>query len=436
VRPELSKTLWTVLKDAFNEGRRLRRAGHKALREARKVERATKINLKNAVFAVLEQAWSVATNEGQFPVSKRTLYYTVRKAIQEYTDEELKFHYFSQTLLVEWKETKGPLKGLYSDPRGVLYEPHGGETLALGTREVEGYIFPPYVYEKILYVEKKGLMPVFDAARIRERFDIAIIAGEGYATEAVRTLFERADQGRYRLYVLHDADPWGYNIARTLAEETRRMPGYSVEVTDLGLKLEEALNLGLLTEKFIREKELPSRLHLNDTERHYFEGQFKAHKKWECERIELNAFTSPGLIEYVERKLREVGADDKLIPPAEFLNGYSQRIFATKFRTHIAEGIWISLRLDRIVASLSTEFEKPALEKISGQALSEAFAVHPEKSWQSAAAELIEAAIEEDGAAIARALKDQLRQSAAQLLKPQETEGKARRQTREKGTRR
>ena len=87
---------------------------------------------------------------------------------------------------------------------------------------------------------------------------MAIIAGEGYASEAVRLLFDNAskDQG-YQLFVLHDADPYGYNIARTLGEETRRMPEYQVEVIDLGLWLEEALDLGLQTEKLTRKNDLP-----------------------------------------------------------------------------------------------------------------------------------------------------------------------------------
>src|SRR5262249_24694838 len=154
-----------------------------------------------------------------------------------------------------------------------------------GTREVDVYNFPEHAFDKILYVEKKGLMPVFQAAKIGERFDMAIIAGEGYATEAARMLFARARKGHYRLFVLHDADPHGYNIARTLAEETRRMPGYSVEVTDLGLHLEEALEMGLQTEKFIRRKALPTSLDLNDTERRHFEGEFKGRNRWECDRV-------------------------------------------------------------------------------------------------------------------------------------------------------
>jgi hypothetical protein len=424
MQQELSKVLWAVMKDAYKEGRRLRRAGAKAFRDQQRFERATEMTMKEAVFAVLQQAWSLATNNGQYPVSARSLYYAVRKSIQKYTEKELDFNYFSQTLLLEWKETEGPLEGLYFDPRGMLYEPHGGKTLALGTREVANYAFPEYVYEKILYVEKKGLMPVFDSARIRERFDIAIIAGEGYPTEAIRTLFERADQGRYRLFVLHDADPHGYNIARTLAEETRRMPGYAVEVTDLGLKLEEALRLGLLTEKFVRRKALPYNLDLNETERRYFEGQFKGHKQWECDRVELNAFTSPGLIEFLERKLAEAGADDKLIPPAKYLKEYSQKVFSTKFRAHIEEEAWDLLGLDDIFESLDAKFQKPTLRRISKKALDAAFAEHPEKSWRNAADGVIEKAMGEDGDAICMALKDQLEQSVAQFLKPQEAEHK------------
>ena len=137
------------------------------------------------------------------PSPARMLYYPVRKLIQQYTAKQLDFNYFSQTLLTQWKEARGAdgFKGLYFDPRGVLYEPpHGGKTVSLGTREVEAYYFPEYAFDKILYVEKKGLMPVFQAAKIGERFDLAIIAGEGYATEAARMLFTRAHKGHYRLF--------------------------------------------------------------------------------------------------------------------------------------------------------------------------------------------------------------------------------------------
>src|SRR5215216_642598 len=99
---------------------------------------------------------------------------------------------------------------------------------------------------------------------------MAIVYGEGYPTEAVRELFQRADRSRqYRLFVLHYADPDGYNIARAMREATRRMPGYSVNVVDLGLKIADALALSLESEEFTRRKALPAEVEptLTDLER-------------------------------------------------------------------------------------------------------------------------------------------------------------------------
>jgi hypothetical protein len=236
--------------------------------------------------------------------------------MQRLTDKELDYDYFSQDLLTQYRDVYGPISGLYYDPRGVLYEPHTGKALPLGTREVDGYQFPAWLYDKILYIEKKGLWPVLEAARLAERYDMAVIAAEGYSTEATRVLFAQADKGRnYQLFVLHDADPDGYNIARTLREETHRMPGYAVEVIDLGLKLEETLTMDLGVEEFTRRKALPEGLVLTDTEREYFEGRQVGRRAWVCQRIELNAFSAPALVAYIEEKLQRSGVRGKVIPP-------------------------------------------------------------------------------------------------------------------------
>src|SRR5262249_26914699 len=156
----------------------------------------------------------------------------------------------------------------------VLYEPHSGRQTPLGTREVDAYQFPAWLYNKILYIEKKGLWPTLQAAQLAERYDLAVIAAEGYASEAARVLFAHAHRHeQYQLFVLHDADPHGYNIARTLQDETARMPGYHVDVIDLGLRLEDGLARGLQIEEFTRKKALPSGLTLTDREREYFTGR-------------------------------------------------------------------------------------------------------------------------------------------------------------------
>ena len=267
----------------FQEEERRRTDAARAERSARERERqrteTRTWTLKDAVFEVLREAWQHATGHDQYPVSSRFLFYPVRKLIQRWTSKDLDYDYFSPDLLIEYQRQHGPLRGLYYDPRGVLYEAHSGKAIPLGTREVDAYQFPAWLYEKILYVEKKGVWPILQAAALAERYDMAVIAAEGYATEATRVLFAQADKGQhYQLFVLHDADPDGYNIARTLREETRRMPGYAVEIIDLGLKLEEALDMDLGEEEWTRRKALPQELVLTGTERAYFEGRRAGHK--------------------------------------------------------------------------------------------------------------------------------------------------------------
>jgi len=220
----ISKALWGAVKTFYKEGEARRRDAAKAQRATynRLVEqhRNNEWSQKDAVFQVLPKAIANATGDGQYPVSARNLYYQVRPLLQDYTDRELDYNYFSQSLLVQYQEQHGSTQGLYYDPRGVLYEPHTGKAVPLGTREVESYQFPDWLFNKILYVEKKGLLPILQAAKLAERYDMAIVAGEGYASEAGRLLFDTASKNQgYQLFVLHDADPHGYNICRPLVRK-------------------------------------------------------------------------------------------------------------------------------------------------------------------------------------------------------------------------
>src|SRR5207248_3334358 len=144
--------------------------------------------LKEIVFHVLPEAIAKASGIEKYPIQVRTLFYQIRSLIQAYTDKELDQNYFGQKLLIEYQQWNGPIEGLYYEPRGFLYEPHTGRAIPLGTQQVESYDFPAWTYDKILYIEKRGLWPILQRARIAERYDLAIVAAEGYATEAARVL--------------------------------------------------------------------------------------------------------------------------------------------------------------------------------------------------------------------------------------------------------
>jgi hypothetical protein len=360
---QMAKALWHVVKDLYQEAERRRNDAARAERAARERERESihtpAWTLKDAVFAVLPEAWQHATGNDQYPVSSRFLYYPVRKLIQRWTRKDLDYDYFSQDLLIAYQRQHGPLRGLYYDPRGVLYEPHSGRAIPLGTREVEAYQFPAWLYDKILYVEKKGVWPILQAAALAERYDMAVIAAEGYATEATRVLFVQADKGQhYQLFVLHDADPDGYNIARTLREETRRMPGYTVEIIDLGLTLGDALGMDLGEEAWTRRKALPQGLVLTETERAYFEGRQAGHRSWICRRIELNALTAPALVAYIEATLQRAGVRGKVIPPDDVLPRLTREAYRHRMDVWVDHTMSALLSLDAIKASLAEKFER------------------------------------------------------------------------------
>ncbi len=386
---DIAAALWRVARTLYKEGERQRRGRVRQERESGRARRGLEYTQRDAVFTVLEDAWKHATGDGKYPVSARSLYYAVRPLIQAYTSKEVGYSYFSQTLLPAYqRERTEPLPGVYYEPAGILREPHDGKEVPLGTREVEAYQFPEYRYDKLLYIEKQGLWPMLQASRIAERYDMALVTGRGYATEAARALFERANHNEsHQLFVLHDADPAGYNIALTLAEETQRMPSHRVEVIDLGFKLQEALDMGLQTETFTREADLPSRLQLTDLERDYFVGKRVSEKAWRCQRVELNAMTAPQTIEYIERKLQEHGATGKVIPPDSRLLEEAGHVYKDQMLELVVEAIDDLLGFDEIATVLADEYRSRAVLPEPRSYIEEAFTSERELSWKGAVIE-------------------------------------------------
>jgi hypothetical protein len=416
----ITKALWAVTKALYDEEEQRQKDGAKAERAARErlraAERTGRWHMKEAVFQVMQHAWRHTSGNEAYAVSSRFLYYAVRKFIQQYTDKPLDYGYFSQDLLPEYQRRHGKLDGLYYDPRGVLYEPHTGKAIPLGTREVENYVFPAWLYDKILYVEKKGVWPIFQAAHLAERYDMAIVAAEGYATEAVRTLFEHADKARqYQLFVLHDADPDGYNIARTLREATQRMPDYKVDVIDLGLRLEEALESGLETEEFTRVKALPEGLVLTETERRYFYGRqvwSDAHtqkRTWACERVELNAFTAPDLVDYVKRQLERAGVRGKVVPPAEVVRQEARSVYEHELDTLVDEEVHELISVDQIKRAIAAQFRERLSWHETRDWVVDALQETPTHPWRKAIQLKVQEAVEQFADDATAAIRAQIR---------------------------
>jgi hypothetical protein len=280
-------------------------------REAMEIARPKQMSLKEAVFRVLPEA-IVRASDGNFEFQDRQLYYQVRPLIAQYTNKELTFSYFSPPLLTEYEEQHGEIPGLLFDGRGHFQEPHEAIEFELGTKEVNNYEIPEWEYDKILFIEKEGFKPILDAARLGQRYDMAIMTDKGFIVRAAKKLLARATSKQITILAVHDADISGYDIARTLVEETRTTKGLVVRVIDIGLKVADALAMGLSPEPVNVKHEISSKLkpRLTPQELEFF-------KKY---RVELNAMTSGQFIDFIESNLAKLGLAKKVIPPSEILS--------------------------------------------------------------------------------------------------------------------
>ncbi|MEW9123598.1 MAG: hypothetical protein AB2421_12895 [Thermotaleaceae bacterium] len=257
--------------------------------------------MKKIVFAVMPEAIKRASGDGKYPFSARGLYYQVRPLIQKYTKKELSYEYFTPPLLTEYQELYGEIKGLYYEARGVLIEPHTGREIPLGTREVSAYQAEAWLFNKILYVEKTGLLPILKAAKIGEKYDMALMSSQGFANRSAKELLSEFEKEFEEMTILciHDCDISGHEIARTLAEETRTSKR-RIRIIDLGLSVEDVQQWQLETENVYIRQTPPAEFlnRLSRLERRFFLGKkINAHNgTLKGQRCELNAFRPDDLI--------------------------------------------------------------------------------------------------------------------------------------------
>lgn len=409
----IGDAIFSAIKPLYKEGEKARRSRSYIPRRTYYVP-IPKTSQKELVFAVLPQAIGRAGTN----FSARDLYYATRPLAYDLSEWEdgkrLDYRYFSQTLLTEYQEEYGLIGGLWRDARGHLHEPHTGKSVALGTREVANYEFPEYTFDKILYVEKEGELSKLQAAKLAERYDMAICSGKGQPSEAVRTLFERAEGGDYQLFVFHDADLDGYNIARVMAEETRRMPGYFVDVVDIGLTVEDAVDMGLAPEPFSRKKNISweLRTRLSGMAQQYL-YQRDGYRGVKGQRFELNAILpDTRRIQYIERKLEENGVRDKVIPPDDALKERREAMYREKVEGWVDEVIAEMLDADELKNKMVEEFQERFGLDGAREWIEKGFEDDRSKSWRGVLNEKLEKLYEgehEDG--LREAVREYVRES-------------------------
>jgi DNA topoisomerase VI subunit A len=344
-------------------------------------------------------AYEKASDGGSLPARPRQIYYAARGPIMDRTgNERLDGQYFSQKLLVDFMRENPRLTAGWDivwDARGHLWEPHTGKEVGLGTIEVRDYLkgstTSPYLprsrpwsfstrgpanrYGAVLFVEKEGFTPLFQKVKIADRWDIAIMSTKGMSVVAARHLVDEVcGKRRLPFLVLHDFDKSGFSILGTLKRSTDRYRfRHQVRVIDLGLRLADIEAHGLESEDVAVTDGWRFRNNLKLNGATDKEVEFLAAGR----RVELNAFASRELVNWIEAKLKKHGVR-KMVP--------GEATLATAFCQ-----AYVRKSVNRGVARLRERAEEstgPALEGAGDLAKRVAAYLkkNPEDSWDDAIA--------------------------------------------------
>src|SRR5262249_40146223 len=159
----------------------------------------------------------------------------------------------------------------------------------------------------VLYIEKEGFEPILEEAKITERFDLAIMSCKGQSVVAARQFVDSvcAVGSGVPLLTVTDCDKAGFEIAQRLtrvsgwAEQndrvTYRFRNY-INVVHLGLRLADAEEYGLQDEDCEFSGGFAPDSIATEAEKEFLKSG---------RRVELNAFTSPQFVEWLEAKLTE-----------------------------------------------------------------------------------------------------------------------------------
>jgi hypothetical protein len=311
------------------------------------------LSLKDAANRVMEDAYLQASGDKDDPANARQVMYAARRQVLGLTGGKSwsRSSYFTQKLLPGFIEAHPELTADWDvvyDARGRLIEPHTGRRIDLGTLEVRRYIGgwsgaaparpaitvpvmcpthgPANRYRFVLFVEKEGFYPLLERRRIADHYDVAIMSTKGMSVTAARQLVDRLTDQGVTVLVLRDFDKSGFSIVHTLRTDSRRYKFRTTpNVIDIGLRLEDVRTWGLeeLSEPVTYKSKKDPRLGLRaagatEEECAFLVDRQSSPKSWSGRRVELNAFTSPRLIEFIEHKFVELGVK-KVVPSGDAL---------------------------------------------------------------------------------------------------------------------
>jgi hypothetical protein len=379
--------------DGLNLGRTYKSILFEVLPEAIEAERAPSGRLDvRGVFYACRRLYG---NHPERPRAREE-YFAQKKGR---TEDPVSFHYFKNQILRDYQEEFGRIEGLDRKAMSDIYQSHtiyDAEWKKIATAFVENFVPPPHYFDKVVFVEKRGVAEDLAETRFRERWDTAIIVAPGFGSEADRNLLRLFAAEGYAIIVLHDLDVNGLGILANIQDGNRRVGGVGSEVTDLGLRLADVPELdrelreagyaaGFTGEDATRSKRLPATIldYLTPAEHELLTGTRLNQKVWEYRRYELNEVPADMRLSVVERKMEESGLTRKVIPPDSYLSDTAARKRDIDIEYH-AELALLEVVGDAVKAAIIEQFSErydldalPAFVPVDLES-------HPALSWRDA----------------------------------------------------
>jgi Topoisomerase 6 subunit A/Spo11, Toprim domain len=260
---------------------------------------------------------------------------------------------------------------------------------------------PKGLYQGVLVVEKDGLLEFIRRAGIAERYDLMVAASEGQGTEAIRSLIASFSVKQVPVYLLHDYDLAGVQIAAALSGRDTKSWEWDFQplVHDLGIDFADIEPWDIQDESVSDEDDfvpLLRELGCSEEEIDYLvaeQWQAPSERKnrrgqtatfWSGRRAELNGLIGQDFIDYIEAKLDALEIE-KLLPTDEWLRAaYS----------HILNVNALNGEIEQLVSDWKAE-EREAPADLR-ERLSEKLRRDREMPWDLALAELLEEDDEEE----------------------------------------
>lgn len=300
--------------------------------------------LKEICFEHMAEAWAKASDNGRLPTHWRQVFYVIRPLCDAhpYSDRPLTDTTFKGILehyLIETRVGWDVLRGA----RGTFKEPHraiNDTGLSMSTLNVRNYLhasqpngriksmaarFPTHGADNriaaVLICEKEGFDELLIAERIPERYDLALMSTKGISARAARDL---AAGLHVPCFLLHDLDKNGFVMASGFPH-----------ATDIGLRMGDVDEWELTPETQYHRNYEKTFANMLANGADDDEASFVASGK----RVELNMFTGPAFVEFVEQKLEEHGVE-KVIPDAATLAEAWERAHLTRRVNELIERIY------------------------------------------------------------------------------------------------